>query len=110
MAGFEQAQNQLPKLEEGVAKAKAELKATSDALTKGQQELAKQKEYLKKYQNEAKVKEAQMEKELSVKMKQLGVKKKEVEDVALLKAEITRKGLALSTLIKLAKEFGHGNK
>jgi predicted transcriptional regulator len=110
ISGFEQAQNQLPQLEERIADAKAELKATSDALTKAQQKLASQKEYLMKYQNEVKAKEAQLEKELSAKMKQLGVEKKEVEEVAVLKAELTKRGLTLPTLLKLAKEFGHGNK
>jgi len=38
-------------------------------------------------------------------MKQLEVEKKEVEEVAALKAELTKKGLNLETLLKLAKEF-----
>ncbi|MFC1980410.1 hypothetical protein ACFLVS_06205, partial [Chloroflexota bacterium] len=68
-------------------------------------ELAGQEEYLKKYQSEAKAKEAQLEKELLAKMKQMEVEKKEVEEVASLKVEIIKKGLNLQTLLKLAKEF-----
>ena len=39
------------------------------------------------------------------KMKQLEVAKKEVEEVAALKAELTQKGLNLETVLKVAKEF-----
>ena len=94
-----------PQLWEKIAGAKAELKSLNDAISKNKQELAGHKEYLKKYQNEVKVKEAQIEKELSVRMKQIEVEKKEVEEVAALKAEIIKKGLNLQTLLKLAKEF-----
>lgn len=102
---FEKAQKQLPQLEEKIAEAKAELKSISDRVLKNKQELAGREEYLKKYQNEVKAKEAQLEKELLVKMKQMEVEKKEVEEVAALKAELTKKGLNLQTLLKLAKEF-----
>jgi len=104
-SGFEKAQKQLPQLEEKIAEAKAELKSISDGVLKNKQELAGREEYLKKYQNEVKAKVAQLEKELLAKMKQLEVEKKEVEEVAALKAELTKKGLNLETLLKLAKEF-----
>jgi len=109
MSGFETAQNQLPQLEDKITGAKAKLKAISDATLKNKQELAGQEEYLKKYQSEVKVKKAQLEKDLSVKMKQLEVEKKEVEEVAALKAELTKKGLNLETVLKVAKEFGNEN-
>jgi hypothetical protein len=104
-SGFEKAQKQLPQLEEKIAEAKAELKSLSDGVLKNKQELARREEYLKKYQNEVKAKEAQLEKELLAKMKQLEVEKKEVEEVAALKAKLIEKGLNLQTLLKLAKEF-----
>lgn len=91
ISGFEKALTQLPGLEEKVIDAKAQLKAISDALLKQKQELVDQEEYLKKYQNEVKVKKAQLEKELLSKMKQLEVEKKEVEEVAALKAELSQK-------------------
>ncbi len=91
ISGFEKALTQLPGLEEKVIYAKAQLKAISDALLKQKQELVDQEEYLKKYQNEVKVKEAQLGKELLSKMKQLEVEKKEMEEVAALKAELTQK-------------------
>ena len=58
-----------------------------------------------RHQNAVKAKVAQMEAELSAKMTQFGVEKKEVEQVAILKAELTKKGLKLQTILKLAKEF-----
>jgi len=105
MSSFEKALNQLPQLEEKITEAKTELKAISDATLKNKQELASQKEHHKKYQNEVKVKVVQLEKELLTKMKQLEVEKKEVEEVAALKAELAKKGLNLKTVLKLAKEF-----
>ncbi len=105
MSSFEKALNQPPQLEEKITEAKTELKAISDATLKNKQELASQKEHLKKYQNEVKVKVVQLEKELLTKMKQLEVEKKEVEEVAALKAELAKKGLNLKTVLKLAKEF-----
>jgi septal ring factor EnvC (AmiA/AmiB activator) len=110
MSGFEKAQVQLTQLQGKIAYAKTELKSANDALTKKKQELASQKAYFEKYQNEVKAKKAQMDKELSARMKQSGVEKKEVEEVASLKAELIKKGLNLPTVLKLAKEFGHGNK
>jgi predicted transcriptional regulator len=105
MPGFEKALNQLPQLEEKIAKAKAELESFNNEVLKSKQELESQEEYLEKYQNEVKAKEAQLEKELLSKMKQLEVEKKEVEEVAALKAELSQKGLDLKTVLKLAKEF-----
>jgi len=102
---FEKAQKQLPQLEEKIAEARAELKSINGGVLKNKQELAGQEEYLKKYQNEVKVKVAQLEKELLAKMKQMEVEKKEVEEVATLKAELIKKGLNLQTVLKLAKEF-----
>jgi predicted transcriptional regulator len=104
-SGFEKAQKHLPQLEDKIAEAKTELKSISDGVLKNKQELVGREEYLKKYQNEVKAKEAQLEKELLAKMKQMEVEKKEVEDVVALKGELTKKGLNLQTVLKLAKEF-----
>jgi len=105
ISGFEKALNQLPQLEKKIAEAKAELKSTKDGLLKNKQELAGQEKCLEEYQDEVKAKEAQLEKELSAKMKQLGVEKEEMEDVAALRADLAQKGLDLKTVVKIAKEF-----
>ena len=104
-SGFEKAQKQLPQLEEKIAEAKAELKSINDVVLKNKQELASREEYLEKYQNEVKAKEDQLKKELLAKMKQLEVEKNEVEDVAVLKAELTKKGLSLKTVVNIVREF-----
>ena len=104
-SGFEKAQKQLPQVEEKITEAKAELKSLGDSVSKNKQELAGQEEYLMKYQSEVKAKKARLEKELLAKMKQIEVEKKEVEEVAALKAKLIKKGLNLQTLLKLAKEF-----
>jgi len=105
ISSFENALNQLPQLEGKVTETKTELESINDALLKKKQELAGQEECLNKYQGEVKAKEAQLEKELSAKMKQLEVEKKEMEEVAILKAKLTKKGLNLKTVLELAKEF-----
>jgi hypothetical protein len=105
MLEFQQAQKQLPQLEEKIVKAKAGLKSVNDALLNKKQELAGQEEHLKVYQNEVKAKETQFETELLLRMKKLEVEKKEVEEAAALKAVLTKKGLDFQTVLKLAKEF-----
>ena len=109
-SGFEKAQKQLPQLEDKIAEAKAELKSINDTLLKNKQELAGREEYLKKYQNEVKAKEALLEKEILAKMKQMEVGKKEVEEVAALKAKLVKNGVTLETVLNLVKEFRHGSK
>ena len=84
-SGFEKAQKQLPQLEEKIAEANIELKSLNDGILKNKQELAGREGYLKKYEDEVKAKEAQLEKEILKKMKQLEVEKEEVEEVAALK-------------------------
>ncbi|MFC1874391.1 hypothetical protein ACFLYX_03720, partial [Chloroflexota bacterium] len=108
-SGFEKVQKQLPQLEEKIAETRAKLESLNDRLVKNKQELVGQEEHLKKYRNEVKAKEAQLDKELLVKMKQLEVAKKEVEEVAALKTELTKKGLDLETILKVAREFYDDN-
>lgn len=107
---FEAARLQIDHLEGRIADVKAEIKSTNEALGTKTQSLANLEEYFQKRQNEIKDKEAQMEKDLSIKMKNLGVEKQEVEEVARLKAELAKRGLNIHTILKLAQEFGHGNK
>jgi hypothetical protein len=105
MADFEKAQKQLPQLEKEVIRAEAKLKSISDATLRSKQELAGQEKYLKKYRNEVKAKAAQLQKELSAKMKQLAVDREEVEEVAQLKNSLGEEGLDIATLVQLTKEF-----
>lgn len=110
ISDFEKALTELPELKAKVIDAKTKLKVIIDTILENKQALINQEEHLKKYQNEVKAKEAQLEKELLSKMKQLEVEKKEVEEVAALKAELSKKGLNLKTVLSLVKEFQHGSK
>jgi predicted patatin/cPLA2 family phospholipase len=110
ISNFKKAQEQFPPLEKKVNEIKAELKSINNAVIMKKQELADQNEYLEKRKNEVKAKEVQMDNKLLVRMKQLNIEKKDVEEAATLKVDLIKKGLNLSTLVKLAKEFGHGNK
>ncbi len=111
MSAFENMVNQIPGLGKQVVEARAELKSVNDELHETKQKLTSKKEELVKYQNEVKAKVTELGNGLSAKMKQLGVKTQEVEDVASLKTELAQKGWNLQTLLKLAKEFqdGKGN-
>jgi len=106
---FENALHQLPELEGKIKKTKANLKSISDKLAQQKQELVKQGKYLKRYQEEVKTKVYKMEQDLSTKMKNLVLKNEEVEEVDKLKTELGKQGLDLRTLLKLGKEFSHGN-
>ena len=49
-----------------------------------------------------------LKEEVADKEKEAKVTQKEIKEVAALKAALTKQGLDIPTLIKLAKEFGHG--
>lgn len=110
ISSFEKAQNELPQLEAKATQAKAELKSTDNAILKKKQELTKQEEYLEQYKEVVKARVTELEKELSAKMKQMGVKKNEVEEIAALKKYLVEKGLNLQKLLNLGKEFSHESK
>jgi len=109
ISSYENALHQLPVLEGKITEAKAELKSINDLLAQQKQELAKQGKYLEHYKKEVKTKVYQMEQELSAKMRHLALKNEEVEEVAKLKTKLGKQGLDLQTLLKLGKEFSHGN-
>lgn len=51
---------------------------------------------------------AKIKKEVADKEKEAKLTQKEIKQVAVLKADLAKQGLDIPTLIKLAKEFGHG--
>ena len=108
MSGFEEAWKQLPQLGEKIAGAKAELEAINEVIPRKKKELAAQEKHLEEYKGEVKSKISQMENELLEKMKHMEVTFKEVEEVAALKAELTKKKLAIETVMKVAEEFKYG--
>jgi len=108
ISSFESALNQLPQLEKKLEETKAELKSINDTLVERKQEMANQGKYLKQHQKVVKEKVAQLEQELSAKMKEMDLRNEEIEEVAKLKAELDKQGLDLQTFLKLGKEFSHG--
>lgn len=110
IADFEAARLQIDHLQGKIVDAKAELESINEALVVEKQNLVNLREYFKNYQNEIRDNKAQIDNELSLKMESLEVEKQEVEEVARLKAELIKRGLNISTVLKLAQEFGHGNK
>ena len=81
------------------------LKSLNNLIAQRNSELTNVEAHVVQLQKEAKAKEAKLEQEFGIKMKKLNVQDKEVEAVAKLKTELSKQGLDLPTLLKLAKEF-----
>ncbi len=88
---------QLPPLEDRIEDREKKCKLIEASIKMRLQEQADLDRVLSQSREEAE--------KLSTKMKLLNVKEIEVNEVAALKAELTKKGLNLQTLLKLAKEF-----
>ena len=93
ISGFEEAQKQLPRLEKKISEKEAELKSVVEGISQNKKELASQGKHLEEYKDEVKSKISQMEKNLSEKMKNMGVTFKEVAEATALKAELNKEGL-----------------
>jgi exonuclease VII small subunit len=106
---FEKITSQLPAVEKQLETAQAELKSASTLLAEKKQAIAATEAEFAALQKKAKTKEKKLEQQVDAKMKKLGVQGKEIEEVASLKKELAKDGLDVATLIKLAKEFGHGS-
>ena len=102
---FESAVSKLPSVEKQLEERRAELKSATEALSQKNKELLNLNTHIVQTLNEAKTKAAELDQELSNKMKQLEVRQGEVEEVAKLKMELAKLGLDIPTLARLAKEF-----
>jgi hypothetical protein len=96
---------QLKQLEGKVFDKKAELASLNDAISQKKNEFSTREKQFEEYNTKYKSEEAKLEKELSAKMQQSKVNMMEAEEVADLKAQLSKKGLNLETVLKLAKEF-----
>jgi hypothetical protein len=105
MSGFVDALHQLPQMEKKISEKRAELKSVNESISQKKKELATQEENLEKHEAELKSKICQMNKDLSEKMKNMGVTGKEVEEVVALKVKLIEKNLSIQTVIKIAEEF-----
>ncbi len=96
---------QLPPLEDRIENRERKCKLIEASIKMRLQEQADLDGVLNQSRKEAEGVIREREAKLSTKMKQLNVKEIEVNEVAMLKAELTKKGLKLQTLLNLAKEI-----
>ncbi len=101
---FQEMTSQLPVLEKQIENCNAELNSINNNLADKKQEMAILKESLAKLKKLAADTLAQMEQEVSAKKEEAKVTEKEIEEIAKLKVDLSKKGLDIPTLVKLAKE------
>jgi len=104
VSGFQNMTSQLPVMEKQIENHNAELNSIDSNLADKKQELARLEESLAELKKLAADTLAQMKQELSTKMKDANVTEKEITEIAELKTNLDKKGLDISTLVKLAKE------
>jgi len=109
LSRFENAVSQLSSAEGKLKDVQAELESTNECLVKRRDEVAGLEAQLANLESERKTQRATLKHELESSMKQLQVKRTEAQEVAKLKADLSKHGLDIRTLVKLAKEFGYGN-
>jgi septal ring factor EnvC (AmiA/AmiB activator) len=105
---LENAVSQLPLKEKSLNETKSELADVQEKLNAQQRELAKVEAKLLKLHKDIKAQEAVLARKTSANMKKLKVKQAELKEVAQLKAELSKRGLDIETLMKLVKEFAYG--
>ncbi len=104
VAVFQKMTSQLPVLGKQLENGNAELNSINSSLADKKQELASLKESLAKLKKLAEDTLAQTKQEISTKMEDAKVTEREIREIAKLKADLDKKGLDISTLVKLAKE------
>ena len=104
VSGFQKMTSQLLVLEKQLENRNTELNSINGNLANKKQEMASLNERLAKLKKLAKDTLAQTEQEVSAKMEDAKVTEKEIEEIAKLKADLSKKGLDIPTLVKLAKE------
>ncbi|MFC1926701.1 hypothetical protein ACFLWV_02995, partial [Chloroflexota bacterium] len=105
---LEKAVAELPDAEKKLKDTQSELELTISSLSEKEHKLKKLGGQLTQIQKDTRSKKEELEKELKAKIKQSGLQKAEVEEFSKLKVQLKKQGLDMSTLIKLAKEFGYG--
>jgi len=108
MSRFEQATSGLPVVEKQLEEKEDEMESAASRVAQKKQELASLKSQLERRQKEVATEEARMKQDLEGRMVKLGVERREVEQVAELKADLGKHGLDIPTMAKLASELGYG--
>jgi len=110
MSEYDDINGQLPAMQQKLQSIQAMIKSLDDTSVKKKQDEASLEAHIGQLQKRAKSEKVKMERELAAKMKQLQVTQAEVEEVVTLKKQLDKNGLDITTLVKLAKEYGYGSK
>jgi len=102
---FKRITSELSPAENKLGVIQTKLKFLNNLIAQRNSELTNVEAHMVQLQKEANAKETKLEHEFDIKMKRLNVQYKEVEAVAKLKIELSKQGLDLPTLLKLATEF-----
>ena len=105
VSNFESITSQLPLVEKKLMALKTEIGSLNNTLTKKKSELAGIQSQLVQFREETVAEKTRLNAELEAEMKRFGVKEQEVKEATKLKSELAKRGLNLSTLIKVVEEF-----
>ena len=105
VSNFESIASQLPLVEKKLMALKTEIGSLNNTLTKKKSELAGIQSQLVQFREETMAEKTRLNAELEAEMKRFGVTEQEIKEAAKLKNELAKRGLNLSTLIKVAEEF-----
>lgn len=108
VAKYDTAVSQLPAKQNEMTQLQAKLDSLGSTLSERNEELQRIDTEVERTQKEAETKKASLEQEYKARRKQLEVKQQEIEDVAQLKAELSKDNLDIATLVKVVKEYRHG--
>ena len=105
VSNFESIASQLPLSEKKLMALKTEIGSLNNTLTKKKSELAGIQSQLVQLREEAIAEKTKLQRALEAEMKRFEMKEQEVKEATKLKSELAKRGLNLSTLIKVAEEF-----
>lgn len=105
---FEKVTKQLSLIERQLERMQADHESVSKSLLQRKEELVSLEKQLTQSKIKTQDKVTEFKQQLALKMEELDVQDKEVEQVSTLKTELAKQGLDIPTLIKLAKEFEYG--
>ena len=108
VAKYDTAVSQLPAKQNEMTQLQAKLDSLNSTISERNEELQLRDTEVERAQKEAETKKASLEQEYQARRKQLEVKQQEIEDVAQLKAGLSKDNLDIATLVKVVKEYRHG--
>lgn len=109
LSQYHQTIQELPLAESKLSELKATLEDTSAKVAGKKKELCNLEHMYSTMCKKAKEKMTELDHDITNKMKEFEVTQEEIEQVASIKADLAKQGLDIPTLIKMAKEFTHGD-